>query len=187
MTQPAGTSMKAERDQLRDRMRSLGCSLTQIALEMSRQFDLRPRLAWRHALGWTQSELAQQYNIAHPGAGLLANRVSKYETWPHGSGGPPSPRYLSGLATTYGHGCTLFRLVDVDDMEYLNPEDRWLLIAFGNGYGRDALGALREHDPAYDQLVQVLTGWVNTVGHRDALWMLSLAASVASVPPHDGE
>jgi transcriptional regulator with XRE-family HTH domain len=121
MAQPAGTSMKAERDQLRDRMRSLGCSLTQIALKMSRQFDLQPRLAWRHALGWTQSELARRYNIAHPGAGLLANRVSKYETWPHGSGGPPSLRYLSGLATTYGHDCTLFRLVDVDDMQYLSP------------------------------------------------------------------
>jgi len=28
------------------------CSITQIAAEMSRRFNLRPCVAWRHALGW---------------------------------------------------------------------------------------------------------------------------------------
>ncbi|MGH3934564.1 MAG: hypothetical protein ACRDS1_06240 [Pseudonocardiaceae bacterium] len=71
---------------------------------MSRRFNLRPRLAWRHAQGWPQWKVAQAYNAAHPGARLSDHRVSKYESWPH-CGSPPSLRYLARLATTYGHGC----------------------------------------------------------------------------------
>jgi hypothetical protein len=133
MPRPAGTSAKADRDQLRDRMRGLGASIPQIAAEMGRRFHLRPRLAWRHALGWPQWKLVQQYNTAHPGARLSDNRVSEYESWPHG-GSPPSLRYLAGLAITYGHGCTPSQLVDVDDLEHLTPADRSLLTTSGNGY-----------------------------------------------------
>ncbi len=133
MPRNAGTSAKAERDQLRDRMRGLGCPIPQIAAEMGRRFTLRPRLAWRHALGWPQRKLAQRYNTIHPGAKLSDHRVSEYETWPHG-GTPPSLRYLARLAATYGHGCTPSQLVDADDLEHLTPADRCLLTSPPNGY-----------------------------------------------------
>ncbi|MBV9163418.1 MAG: hypothetical protein JO281_18120 [Pseudonocardiales bacterium] len=120
------TSAKAERDQLWDRMRALGCSIPQIAAEMARRFNLRPRVAWRQALGWPQWKVAQRYNTLHPGARLSNHRVSEYETWPHG-GAPFSLRYLVRLAATYGHGCTAAQLVDADDLEQLTPEDRRLL------------------------------------------------------------
>jgi hypothetical protein len=126
MSRNAETSAKAERDQLRDRMRGMGCSAPQIAAEMARRFNLRPRLAWRHALGWPQWKLAQRYNTAHPGAKLSESRISEYESWPHG-GSPPSLRYLARLAATYGNGCTPAHLVDADDLEHLNPADRRLL------------------------------------------------------------
>jgi hypothetical protein len=133
MPRKAGASAKAERDQLRDRMRALGCSVAQIAAEMSRQLRLRPRLAWRLALGWPQWKLAQQYNTIHPGARLSDHRVSEYENWPHG-GAPPSLRYLARLAATYGHGCTASQLVDADDLEHFTPADRCLLTSPPNGY-----------------------------------------------------
>ena len=126
MPRKAGASAKAERDQLRDRMRALGCSVAQIAAEMSRRLNLRPRLAWRMALGWPQWKVAQQYNTLHPGAKLSDHRVSEYENWPHG-GAPPSLRYLARLAATYGHGCTASQLVDADDLEHFTPADRNLL------------------------------------------------------------
>ncbi|MGH3828843.1 MAG: hypothetical protein ACRDRS_00095 [Pseudonocardiaceae bacterium] len=126
MPRRAGTSVKAERDQLRDRMRAWGCSVSQIAGELGRRFNLRPRVAWRHALGWPQWKVAQRYNTAHPGAKLSDNRVSEFEAWPHG-GSPPSPRYLAQLAATFGHGCTVSQLVDADDLEQLTPADRSLL------------------------------------------------------------
>jgi hypothetical protein len=127
MARKAGTSAKAERDQLRERMRNYGCTVPQIATEMARRFSLRPRLAWRHALGWPQWKLAQQYNTQHPGARLSDNRVSEFEAWPHG-GSPPSPRYLAQLAATYGHRCTPAQLVDADDLAHLTPAERSLLI-----------------------------------------------------------
>jgi hypothetical protein len=133
MPRKAGTSAKAERDQLRDRMRALGCSVAQIASEMGRRFNLRPRLAWRLALGWPQWKLAQRYNTAHPGAKLSDHRVSEYENWPHG-GAPPSLRYLARLAATYGHGCTPSQLVDADDLEHLTPADCCLLTSPPHGY-----------------------------------------------------
>lgn|GEM_PF-2097492 len=126
MPRRAGTSAKAGRDQLRDRMRAWGCSVAQIAVELGRRFNLRPRVAWRHALGWPQWKLAQWYNTAHPGARLSDNRVSEFEAWPYG-GCPPSPRYLVQLAATFGHGCTPAQLVDADDLEHLTPADRCLL------------------------------------------------------------
>ncbi|MGH3801933.1 MAG: helix-turn-helix domain-containing protein, partial [Pseudonocardiaceae bacterium] len=133
MPRKAGNSAKAERDRLRDRMRGLGCSIPQTAAEMARRFNLRPRVAWRHALGWSQWKLAQQYNTIHPGARLSDHRVSEYENWPHG-GAPPSLRYLARLAAAYGHGCTPSQLVDADDLEHLTPADRSLLTSSPHGH-----------------------------------------------------
>ncbi|MGH3751327.1 MAG: hypothetical protein ACRDRP_01285 [Pseudonocardiaceae bacterium] len=140
MRRNAGASAKAERDQLRDRMRGLGCSVAQIAVERGRRLNLRPRVAWRHALGWPQWKVAQRYNTIHPGSRLSDHRVSEYETWPHG-GAPPSLRYLAGLAATYGHGCTPSQLADADDLDHLSPADRSLLTASPAGHSPAASGS----------------------------------------------
>lgn len=200
MPRPAGTSAKAERDRLRDRMRGLGCSIPQTAAEMGRQFNLRPRLAWRHALGWPQWKLSQQYNTVHPGARLSDHRVSEYESWPHG-GAPPSLRYLARLATTYGHGCTPSQLVDADDLEHLTPPDRCLLTASGNGYPFVAptttpsrglrrgtlLPALPAGQPDAELVVPADTsGWAAAMGQQlpGSLAML-LMTYLGSVAPSD--
>lgn len=120
------SNSKAERDQLREQMRGYGCTMAQIAAEMGRRFNLRPRLAWRHALGWPQWKLAQQYNTAHPGARLSDKRISDHEAWPYG-GSPPSLHYLAELAATFGHGCTPAQLVDAADLDQLTRADRCLL------------------------------------------------------------
>jgi hypothetical protein len=146
MPRQAESSAKAERDQLRDRMRDLGCSIPQIAAEMGRRFTLRPRLAWRLALGWQQWKLAQRYNTIHPGSRLSDHRVSEYENWPHG-GASPSLRYLARLATTYGHGCTPSQLVDVDDLENLTPADRCLLTSPPTEYSAATITAGASHAP----------------------------------------
>ncbi|EWM19854.1 XRE-family transcriptional regulator [Kutzneria sp. 744] len=135
MPRRVGASDKANRDTLRDQMRGLGCSVAQIVAEMSRRFNLRPRAAWRHALGLSQWQLAQRYNADHPAAGLRDNRVSEYESWPHGGMAPPV-RYLANLAVTYGHGCTPSQLVDADDMQHLSPSDRLLFAPSADGFSR---------------------------------------------------
>jgi hypothetical protein len=129
MPRKAESSAKAERD----RLRALGCSAPQIASEMGRRFNLRPRLAWRLALDWSQWKLAQLYTTLHTETRLSDHRVSEYENWPH-DGAPFSLRYLARLATTYGHGCTPAQLVDADDLEHLTPADRCLLTSPSNEY-----------------------------------------------------
>ncbi|MGH3913477.1 MAG: hypothetical protein ACRDTC_08710 [Pseudonocardiaceae bacterium] len=126
MPRKVGNSTKAHQQLLREQMRGYGCTVAQIAAEMSRRYNLRPRTAWRHALGWAQWKVAQQYNTHHPGYKLADNRVSEYETWPHG-GTKPSLRYFARLATTYGHGCTPAHLVDAEDLAHLTPADRCFL------------------------------------------------------------
>ncbi len=126
MPRDPGDSTKAQREQVRERMRGYGCTAAQIAAELSRRFNLRPRLAWRYALGWAQWKLALEYNTTHPGAKLTDRRISDHENWPHG-GTPPSLHYLANLATTFGNGCTPAHLVDADDLAELTPADRCLL------------------------------------------------------------
>jgi hypothetical protein len=53
---------KAELDGLRDRMRALGFSYDQIAAEVSRRYQVRPRQAYRLAWGWTQDQAAARFN-----------------------------------------------------------------------------------------------------------------------------
>jgi hypothetical protein len=139
MPKDPGDSTKARRDELRERMRGYGCTVGQIAAEMSRRFGLRPRLAWRYALGWAQWKLALEYNTTHPGAKLTHRRVSDHENWPHG-GTPPSLHYLANLAATFGHGCTPAQLVDADDLAKLSPTERCLLTT-GHPLTTDATAA----------------------------------------------
>lgn len=133
-------SSKAERDRVRERMRAVGCGVDRIAEELSRRFRMRPRAAWRYALGWPQWKLAQEYNRRNPGARMSESRVSEFENWPIG-GTAPSVRYIVSLASTYGNGCTPEALVDLEDLEQLDPADRCALV----GRGREA--AARQTQP----------------------------------------
>lgn len=122
MPRRSSDSAKATRDEMRERMHALGLSLPLIATEMGRRFSLRPRIAWRHALGWPQWKVAQRYRTLH-NERISDNRISEHETWPHG-GAKPSLDYLVKLAATYGHGCTPGHLIDLADLEGLEPAER---------------------------------------------------------------
>jgi hypothetical protein len=125
MTGP-GVSKKAERDQLREQLRGYGCATAQIAQEMMRRFGVRPRTAWRYALGWPQWRLAQEFNRANPGARLSEARISEYESWPHG-GVRPTVQVLARLATVFGPSCGPGQLVDAADLAEMPDADRLLL------------------------------------------------------------
>jgi len=125
MAGPAA-SKKAERDQLRDQLRGYRCSTAQVALEMMRRFGVRPRTAWRYALGWTQWKLAQEFNRANPGARLTEARISEYESWPHG-GVRPTVQMLARLAALFGPSCDTHQLVDAADLAAMPDADRLLL------------------------------------------------------------
>src|SRR6266704_3084948 len=66
----AKTSLRAEQRALREKMRELGMSHRQIAVEFARRYRLRPRAAWRNAYGWSLTEAAEQISTYAARAGL---------------------------------------------------------------------------------------------------------------------
>jgi hypothetical protein len=67
-------------------MRGSGMSYAEIAAEMARRYQFRPRKAWRVAWGWTLEEAAERYNaLRAKGAedavtSLTGSRLSEWET-----------------------------------------------------------------------------------------------------------
>lgn len=110
-------STKAQREGLRERLLDEGRSVSQIAAEMARRFNVRPRVAWRYALGWPQWKLVQELRAAAPGLAVGDNRISEWEAWPYG-GARPSLENLIDLADAFGHGCTVSDLVDAVDLAH---------------------------------------------------------------------
>ncbi|MFF0740196.1 helix-turn-helix domain-containing protein [Streptomyces sp. NPDC004111] len=94
---------KPERDRLCRQMRQLGCTKRQIADEMMRRWQFRPRQAWRFASGMTQEEAAGRCCelLGDESAPVSGKRISEYERWPLG-GVRPSLRNLSLLGQVYG-------------------------------------------------------------------------------------
>lgn len=110
-------STKAQREGLRERLLNEGRTVSQIAAEMARRFNVRPRVAWRYALGWPQWKLVQELRAAAPGMAVGDNRISEWEAWPYG-GARPSLENLIDLADAFGHGCTVSDLVDAVDLAH---------------------------------------------------------------------
>ena len=134
----AKSSLRAEQRALRERMRALGLDHQQIAVEFARRYSLRPRAAWRHALGWSLKEAAEHINAYAANAGLRPDGATVAMTGPHlceyeahpgygtePTGRRPTPYLLSLLARVYG--CTVHSLLDLADYECMPPADRLIL------------------------------------------------------------
>lgn len=116
-------SAKAQREELRRELIGANCSVPQIAAEMAHRFNVRPRVAWRYALGWAQWKVTQEFRVHNPDQPIGQNRVSEWESWPHG-GSQPSLQSLAGLARTFGNGCTRSDLVDALDLAHFTESER---------------------------------------------------------------
>ena len=125
--------LKAELDELRERMRSLGFSTDEIAAEIGRRYHARPREAYRLALGWTLDQVAERFSEraarrdADPDAqaGLTGSRLSEFEHWPRSSRKPPV-YVLFMLAEIYQ--TDVLCLLDLADHESLPQQDRLVLM-----------------------------------------------------------
>jgi hypothetical protein len=138
----ARTSLRKEKRDLREKMRSMGLGYRDIAAEFARRYNLRPRAAWREAYGWSLQETADRINQYRgqvgldPGgfAGMTAPHLSEYENWPgHGpqpAGRRPTPYLLALLAAVYN--CNVTDLIDLADREHLPPADLLILDKYSN-------------------------------------------------------
>lgn len=123
---PGVKGFKAEMDGLRERMRSLGFSYDEIAAEVSRRYQLRPREAYRLAWGWTLTQAAERFNdrAAREGtdpegrAGMTGPHLCEIEKWPD-SDRKPSVYVLCLLAVVYD--TDVLCLLDLADHERACP------------------------------------------------------------------
>jgi len=133
---PAGARGKgftAELDRLRDRMRGLGFSYDEIAAELSRRYQARPREAYRLAWGWSLTQAAERFNerAAREGtdpqgrAGMTGAHLCEAEQWPY-SDRKPSVYVLCLLAAVYD--TDVLCLLDLADHESLPQADRLVLL-----------------------------------------------------------
>lgn len=124
MTTRPKPGSKADRDALRREMTRFGCATAEIAVEMRTRWRMRPREAWRHALGLTLQDAADKLNdlgARHPGQAVAADAslLGKWEKWPVSSGRRPTLSVLVLLAELYG--CEVEDLLDLEDRRAL-PE-----------------------------------------------------------------
>ena len=124
---------KAELDGLRERMRGLGFSYDEIAAEVSRRYQVRPRQAYRLAWGWTLDQVAARFNerAASEGAdpdgraSMTGPHLCELEKWPHSTRKPPV-YVLCMLAGIYE--TDVLCLLDLADHESLPQQDRLVLL-----------------------------------------------------------
>ncbi|MFK4110239.1 XRE family transcriptional regulator [Streptomyces sp. NPDC002176] len=126
MTAPMKPGSKADRGALRTAMLAKGASHLDIAVEMRTRYRMRPREAWRHALGWTLQDAADritQASAGRPGeaVGADASLVGKWEKWPSPGARRPSLAVLLAMAAAYG--CTPADLLDLEDRNVLPERD----------------------------------------------------------------
>ena len=120
-------------DRLRERMRGLGFSYDEIAAEVSRRYQVRPRQAYRLAWGWTLDQAAARFNerAASEGtdpdgrAGMTGPHLCELERWPD-SERKPSVYVLCLLAGVYE--TDVLCLLDLADHESLPQQDRLVLM-----------------------------------------------------------
>ena len=141
----AKTSLRREKRDLREQMRSMGLGYRDIAAEFARRYSLRPRAAWREAYGWSLQDTADRINDFRgntgldPGgfAGMTAPHLSEYERWPghapEPSGRRPTPYLLAVLAAVYD--CAVTELIDLPDREHFPPHDLLILERYSQPAG----------------------------------------------------
>ncbi|ABD13343.1 hypothetical protein ThrDRAFT_04668 [Frankia casuarinae] len=127
-------SQRVEQDELRARMRAVGMSHDEIAIEFGRRYRLRPRAAHRVAHGWTQQQAANHINThavhvgldPHGAAPMTAPKLSELENWPlPNNRRRPTPQILALLAEVYD--TSIHNLIDLDDREHFDPADLLLI------------------------------------------------------------
>jgi hypothetical protein len=142
--QPADGAGRAARSDARGRMRAVGMSHDEIAIEFACRYRLRPRAAHRVGHGWTQQQAADRINAHAARTGLDPNGtatrtapwLSELENWPVPLRRRPTPQLLAVLAEVYG--TSIHNLIDLDDREKMPPGDLLLISQIREGLPRVA-------------------------------------------------
>ncbi len=113
-------SQKQEREQSVESLRAEGKSWVEVAEALRKQYRLNARAAMRYAHGWSQRQVADEWNKRWPDELKTFKMFSYWEMWPSTTGHAPSFGNLSKLAELYE--CAVSDLlVDLPDFRHHDP------------------------------------------------------------------
>ena len=179
-------SQRVEQDELRARMRAVGMSHDEIAIEFGRRYRLRPRAAHRVAHGWTQQQAANHINThavhvgldPHGAAPMTAPKLSELENWPlPNNRRRPTPQILALLAEVYD--TSIHNLIDLDDREQMPPADLLLITTIRErAVPASAIGSLPQAQSASSEVTPMVDA-----PNRQQFLLAASALGVAVVLP----
>jgi transcriptional regulator with XRE-family HTH domain len=135
---------RGQRLALQRRLLEAGGTLDDVAAELQRRWGFRPRVAYRHAHGWSQEEAAARFRAMAgqmrieptppPAARMMTpvmtgTRFGEYERWPLG-GRRPSLYVLAVLSRVYG--TVVGQLLDAADHRAMPAPERAVLALLGD-------------------------------------------------------
>jgi hypothetical protein len=82
-------------------LRAAGRTWAEIATEFRAEYGVNARVALRLAHGWSQGDVADQWNARWPDDLKTFKNVSYWERWPAPTGYEPSLEVLAKLAELY--------------------------------------------------------------------------------------
>src|SRR5204863_2753639 len=112
-------SQRQQRAQLVAELRRQGRAWAEIAEDFRQRYRLNGRVAFRLAHGWSQREVADQWNARWPDESKTFKNVSYWEVWPSSTGHEPSLAVLDRLAHLYECSVTDL-LTDLADYRHLD-------------------------------------------------------------------
>ncbi|MGI9003304.1 MAG: hypothetical protein ACR2GH_16880 [Pseudonocardia sp.] len=199
-------SKKAAQARLTAKLRAENKTWTEVAQHFAQCYQVTMLVAFRLAHGWSQNQVAEQWNDHWPDEPKTFKSFSCWENWLSSTGHEPSLRTLDRLAQLYE--CSVGDLLsDRADYRHLDPATRpvstdaadhrdvepdgrqvpdnlaTLLVmqleAMTTPTGKHPPGP-REREEIFDNLVRFLTAWGHTVRRRYILQILASAAPIAA-------
>ncbi|MEU6036124.1 hypothetical protein ABZ801_12015 [Actinomadura sp. NPDC047616] len=145
-----GTWSKRDIRLLRERMTAQGRELHDIACEVRARTGCSMLMAYRMAVGWSQSEVVERFTKAAPGPAMDQTMLSRLEAFPGPSSRRPLATHIITLASIFQ--TNPLRLLTPDALDRLDEHERAVLLRCGAALGPPIpLSTVGEPAPAQEQ------------------------------------
>jgi hypothetical protein len=193
-------SQKQAQAQRAESLRSEGMTWAEVAAIFRREYGVNARVALRLAHGWSQNDVADQWNERWPDDIKTFKNISYWEKWPASTGYTPSLEVLTKLADIYS--CHVMDLLsDAADHRHEDAVFRarsdmaglpaMVTMADDQSNRRDALSALvnRLEQADVQELARETATWAtqldSALDRRSLLLKLGFALTLAAATPAD--
>lgn len=175
-----GMSLRKEQNAFVARVRAQGSTWAEVAAAVAAEYAVNVRVAFRLAHGWSQAQVADQWNSRWPTDPKTFKNISYWEQWPSPTGYAPSLDVLARLAEIYR--CRVADLVD-DCADFRDRDETFRHRGdLANADSQNLLARLVAGDVT--ELTKLALGWSQAIAgeadRRALLLKISAATSLAA-------